>query len=473
MTFLSDKELASIANNELALEFLKAKLVQQGTDSPRTYNGAGSVVQDKSGQLLLKMYSPFESSEDGQNELARMFSSSDVEPGQLLRTQDHFAFEGVDFHGQVWTATDVWINVDVSYPAAGRLIRSQLKSIESRDERLKAQNRAGSRVYIVPGTYLLPFNKTQPDTSEPGLSACTIDLGAGGVCDIRTRGQALILAIDLQDGAPDSYPQRILEAIGLCSGSHLAPQVEIAQNEKKRIQIIRCRQNDANDHQRIVPPIPLGQPGAFEGLQEFVQLYLRRIDEPYSQLAGYVYRTLAGFHSGLENQALVLTTAIEGVTKIYFGAHSGPDREFVAQLDDARVVVENAEVGERALNLLLSCLGNAKTPRVKNVLTSLASTGRIPTTLIKTWTRLRNKSAHADELKLGYTEYQIFINDVYACLELFYRLVMLHIDFKGNMIRYSEIGWPIQKVTDFGPTISKHDVLTCEPAKSAITSQAK
>lgn len=466
MTILSDKELKKIANNEFSLEFLRAKLVQQVANNPTVYTGPGSITQTSDGKLQLKMYCLIESSEDLAKELNSLGSGNGLEPGQLIGSEHYFAFEGLDVFGQIWKATDIWESGDVSFPASGRIVRSDLRSVESRIERPATSMGIRRTVFVVPGTYKFPFTQGQPGTSEPSFSACKIDLGEGRTCEVKTHGAGLVIVINFQAADLENYSQRVLEAIGLCVGAHLVPQVEITLTEKGRIQILRRLNKDSSQQHRIMPPIPGNYPDDLAGLQDFSQRYLKQIKEPYSQLAGYWFRVLVSLHSGLENQALVLTTAIEGFLKAYFPDHGKPDEEFVKQLEEAIPKAKVLSVGTRARERILNTLGHAKAPTPSNALSSLSQAGKIPADLVKVWKALRNRSAHADELKLGASETQVFINELYACLELLYRLIMLHIGFEGRMTRYARVGWPEQNVAEFST-----EEPTCSSGKSGSPPQ--
>ncbi|WP_354687806.1 hypothetical protein [Cupriavidus necator] len=437
MTLLSDEELTNIANNQFTLEFLRAKLVQQVAKDPKTYTGSGGVSQASDGTLELKMYCPIDSG----STLIEEFGVDGMVPGQLIGPEHYFAFEGMDFSGQFWTATNVWVGADVSFPASGCIIRSKLRSIENCRERPVV---AGSsrKILVVPGIYKIPFVGAQPGTMEPGFSTCTIDLGAGRTCQIKTRAKALIIDIVLQGEDPEKYPKRVVEAIGIAVGAHLVPHAEITAAENKRVQTVHRLDEDASEYFRIMPPIPGGTPEDFPDFQTFVCAYVEHFHEPFSQLAGFWYRILVAFHSGLENQALVLSTAIEGILKASFPDEGKPDEEFLKQISQAVPKIKELTLGARARERILGALGNAKSSTPSNALYALAKAERIPQQLVSIWKGLRNKSAHADELKWSDAQTQPFIDDLYACLELFYRLIMIRIGYEGAFTQYSSHGWP-------------------------------
>ncbi|MEQ6494585.1 hypothetical protein [Pseudomonas aeruginosa] len=245
----------------------------------------------------------------------------------------------------------------------------------------------------------------------------------------------------------EAYFKRVVESIGVAVGAHLVPQAEIEVSGNERSQIVRSLNKGASEGHRLLPPIPVQHPHHFAGFQDFVRAYVNRFSEPFSQLAGFWYRILTGFDNGLENQALVLTTAIEGVLKAYFQSEGQPDEEFLRQVTDAiPKIKELNNLEPRARERILSTLGNAKNPTPSNALKSLYDLGVIPHPLVTVWKGLRNKAAHADELNFDSENIQVFVDQLYACLELFYRLVFWLVGYSGSIVEYSRCGWPEVKL---------------------------
>lgn len=465
MTMLSEKDLCSIAKNEFELQFLKARLVQQTTDNPDSYSGSGSISQSSDGTLHLKMYCLLHSSEELTKEFLRLNNAFSHEPGQLIDERDYFAFEGTDLSGQVWKTANIWLKINLSF-TGGVVVEAELRSIESRDVGPSGSSGIRRKLFIVPGSYQFPFNRGQPGTIEAGFSAATLDLGDGRTCEVKTRDGSLVVSVQFQAADSERYPECVLEALAICVGAHLVAQVEISIITSEHAQIIRRLDRNASQHYRLSPPIPVGQPDALAGVQAFIQQYLQWTKEPYSQLAGYWFRVLVAFHSGLENQALVLTTAIEGVLKAHFPELGSPDEPFLREVDDAKPVIGKLTIGTRVRGRLLNSLASAKGATPSNALKALASSGKIPEELVKVWQSLRNRSAHADELSMEPPEIQKFVNALYACIELFYRLIMLKTGFDGIMTRYGKVGWPHQPVTGFGAVAAASPPLPSAAAPS-------
>lgn len=442
MTILTDSDFSKIASNQFGLDFVRAKLTQQGSDAPRLYEGPGSLTQDERGALQLKLYCGASGDQDLAAEMVADFNRQDLTPGQLLGQDYYYLFEGVDLYGRIWSANNVAINVTTGMSSGGQIVRAKrLRRIKNCSE--SAFGGSDRIVMVVPGTFRVPFTGSQPQ--EAGFSICNIDLG-GSTAVLKTKAGTLVVEVALTGQDLLLFPQRVLEAVGVAIGARLRPQVEVTLAGGERTQVIRSLEDEAHRSHRLQSPMPTRGPGDFSDFQALVVNFLAAFDKPYDQLAGYWFRALSAFSDSLENQALVLTTAIEGVLKTYFSEDTKPDAEYVAQISAAKPLVKALPLGVRARERLLGSLGNAKDPTATNALHALEKNQRIPEGLREVWKELRNKMSHADELQWDDAKTQLFINDLYGCLELFYRLLMLHIGYEGRLICYSKVGWPTEQV---------------------------
>lgn len=450
MTMLTPAELSKIADKDFTLEFLRAKLVQQGSAQPRVYEGPGSIFQDPSGALRLTLYCLVECPKELADEFFAELNGQALTPGQLVGPDYYYSFEGIDLTGQTWTASDVAIEVHTGISAGGRIVHSKrLRQIQSKVA--SAYGGVGRATLIIPGSFRVPFTRGQPDTAEVGFSACTLQLGAATTASLKTKDGALVVDLMLTNEDPTAYVQRVLEALGIAIGALLRPQVEAILVSGEQRLVIRSLDDSASHSHRLLSPVQTGSPSGFDDFQAFVVKFIAAFDKPYEQFADYWFRVLSVFGNTLENQALVLTTATEGVLKAYFPEEIKPDAKYVQELADAKPQIEAKAlaIGERARKRLLSSLENAKFPTASNALRALETHGRIPKKLRSVWNDLRNKTSHADELQWDDAKSQRFINDLYSCLELFYRLLMLHIGYEGRLICFSKVGWPDESVNAF------------------------
>lgn len=456
MTVLTDSELLKITRNNFTLDFVRAKLVQQTSAQPNVYKGSGSIYQDTNGKLRLKLYCCVEDSSEILSEFMSDFNGRDYTPGKIVGPDGYYSFEGVDLNGGVWTASDVAIDMHNSVPAGGRVVyATRLRQIQS--QRGVTHREKRSATLFVPGKFRVPFTHGQSGTVEKGLSSCTLEFGSTETVCLKTKDGALVVDLATTDQDVDNYTQRILEALGIAVGERLRPQVEIVLAGDQCRQIVRSIDDEASRHHRLVTPMPTNSPNGFSDFQEFINRYLSSFNNPYDQFAGYWARVLFSSGGGLENQALVLTTAIEGVLKSYFSIDMAPDAGYVDEIARAKPLVQELDIGERARQRLLNSLGGATTPTASNALRALENHQRIPPNLHSIWRSLRNKMSHADELQWDDTKRQLFVDDLYGCLELFYRLLMLHIDYQGHLTSFSKTGWPIEPVAAFRDEVAQAD----------------
>jgi hypothetical protein len=208
-----------------------------------------------------------------------------------------------------------------------------------------------------------------------------------------------------------------------------------------RRQVIHSRRKSA-EHYRLQSPVPVTWPDDAKNIEALVQAFLKTEKQPLSPIVGYWYRVLGAWDGDLENRALVLTTAIEGVVKTHFSDLGIPDEEFLTQVAKAIPELEKLQIGDRARARAVASLKGAQSQSVKGALHALSSNGVFEKALVSTWTRTRNKAAHADELRFTEHEIQRLIDELYGCLELFYSLFLHRIGYAGAIIHFSKTGWP-------------------------------
>jgi hypothetical protein len=243
----------------------------------------------------------------------------------------------------------------------------------------------------------------------------------------------------------DQYAGLLLEALSIGTGSYIYPLLQVTSEKGERVTCIYSRINGV-DADKLLNPFPAVQPHEAENLNVFVNKYIKIVNEPYSPLFGYWFRILGEASGELENRALVITTAIEGMIKEYYSSKGLPDYEFLMQVEAAIPIVKSMSIGKRVLERILSTLGNAKSASPKNALYQISQRGLFSEDLINLWKKLRNRSAHADQLRKNDEELQEYLDEVHGCLELFYVLLLSHVGYQGQYYEYSKKGWPVSAI---------------------------
>jgi hypothetical protein len=147
----------------------------------------------------------------------------------------------------------------------------------------------------------------------------------------------------------------------------------------------------------------------------------------------------------------VLSVALEGLISKSVLDPADVDPEFVRQVDEAKPILKKIEIGERAMECVLSSLGNARRPRVQDALRRLVAKGVIGEVHTQAWKALRHAAAHGvmlvedDDMLL-----QEHLDRYHVCLDLLYRLVFLLIGYTGKHVDYSTRDWPTRTLLTEG-----------------------
>jgi hypothetical protein len=441
---LDKKEIESLLNSSWVMDFANITLTRKNDKDTSVYSGPGSISQSNDGLLELKMYHVYESQEEMNHEMKGAFRGNELTAGKIIEEHYYYSLEAIDISGKKWETDNVWPSGHMRFPSAGRVIEASLDRVTNTSVRREQEDLSKTYASLfIPGIYELPCNELEKTESSSSSSIYSLDL-ASGDCKIKKRDQHLEISTNISQGLdPELFSSLLLEALSVGIGSYMRPLVKIVTHQKNRTTTIYSRQAEKNG-KTIPPPIPTNRVRGPHALSQFVNKYLATFTEPYSPIFGYWFRIVSQSTGELENKALVFTTSIEGVLKEYYSKYGLPDGEFLKEVSSATKLITDLDIiGARAKSRLLSTLGNAKASTPKNALYALANKKLIPDELIEIWVELRNKSAHADELKQNKAELQEFLDQTFGCLELFYLLLMIHIGYVGDFIQYSKEDWPI------------------------------
>jgi hypothetical protein len=437
MSLVAVNDYQQLLANEFRLEFFNGTLSQLKESNPTNYSGPGCITQDKSGKLRLKLYHSY--SNDEQLALEGLeFFNNDHPFGKIIADEHYFSFEATDMQGLIWRAEKIWLEGDMSFPAGGRIVEANIHSLETVQPHTEQSKRLSASGYaVVPGTYHLPSLQIDWNALGEKFQKCELKLH-GQTCRVQRYEKRLEISFDIPDLVhAKEYSKRLLQAIGFAIGAFFHPVLEGITDKTNRSQVLRSRRNDL-EIARIFPPVPRTWPHHVKHIESLVSAFLMKEPKPFPKFLGYWYRTLISTNGDPENQALVLSTSIEGVIKHYFEVHLNADKEYVDQVDAAIPKIRTLEIGARAKDSAIKSLLGSRGRGTKNGLHALAKTGVITETLVERWQHLRNKSAHAEGLQISAAELQKFLDEIHACLELFYRLILSHLDYTDQYVRYSE-----------------------------------
>lgn len=445
--------LAAVAAGEFSLDLFQVSLTEQTDDSPVSYLGTGTLRQDSKGQLSFKMLVELKQDEFEQ-EISRL-NNPRLTQGQIIDKRQYFRLQGRSIDGSLWVAQDLWVQPNLNLGNRLCTVEAKVRSIETRTSFKTSEGRSRCVNYI-PGNCRLPFSEVIRDGAT-GFNHLRFPLSADAECIATKLPNYLRVEVQCPKGsdltASRALAETVLEALGICAGAHLSAQIESTIAGGEMIETLWERSAASSELHRLEAPLSMDFPDDLSDLVSFVKGFLRHSDKPYGKLGQFWYRVLQANRSGPENQALVLTTSIEGLLKGFFEDVMRPDEEFLRQLAQAKAMVKKADIGDRAKGQLSTSIGMGQKGSPGNALRSLADDKRIPGNLAQAWLDLRPKLAHAASMGASVPEMQGLIDLNYACLELFYRLTMLVIGYRGRVRRFGTFNWPVEPAFRFAESL--------------------
>lgn len=435
---LNKEKLESLISNKFIIDCIQIKLTQQKEDDPIVYQGSGSIFQLEDGNFHLKLYHNI-------SDLSKeaMFNQKETIPGKIISKEHYFSMEALDMSGDIWVSHDISVSRGLTLPAAGMVINTKIDTISTKQDRANGISNNSSKLYIVlPGKYHIPCNCLENlPSGGSSLNTCRIDILGINLEIIDRKNYITIRANDPSGNMNDSFKEKLIEALNIVFGK-ITPVLYkfFSFGETSTLVLSSIPTNILN--QRNIPNfIKHGTRDDVPHFKEFVEKYIVSFTTENEMFFGYWHKINRAWQGSIENAALSLCTAIEGITKEYYSNYGLPDDEIVQEADKAKSIIENAEIGQRIKERLLSSIAQIKKPNPRNVLYKLVHENKLKKEFVECWKSLRNKSAHADNLKEGAVESQKYLNEVFTCLNLFNVLLLLKIGFNGTYQDLSNEGW--------------------------------
>ncbi len=426
-------------SNTFEIDCIDICLTQKIEKEPIVYTGPGTIYQDEHGVLQLKLYSKIN---DTKKELSHLFKYR--APGKIIADDNYFTLKAIDMSGKEWLADNIWVSANVSFPASGQVIKSTLREIETIEDESTAEK--NYLLIIVPGKHEIPCNEKE-DLPNGGcrfnrsvFSANNIDF------EFKKLDNCLIIdARSASDCLKEGTYVKILEALSIIRGLIIHPVV--VKNTQQDHAVLKIK-SATNPYSNNKFPIPFkhSTPTDLQSFSCFFEKYMAAIDSSFSDLFGFWHKVNRAWQVNIKDSSLALGVAIEGITRTYFGKCGLPDKEITQQANEAKQKLNDIDIGKRIKDRLLNSIGDLlQNTSPRGALYQMAQDGLLSEEMVAEWKKLRNKSVHPDNLNEDPRALQKYIDQIYTCIALFYRLLFIIIKYDGNYIDYSENGWPKKK----------------------------
>lgn len=262
--------------------------------------------------------------------------------------------------------------------------------------------------------------------------------------EVRQEGEHTILSLQLPHGElTPATPSRLHEALQFVLGRQLS------------VMVIETTAGGQQTTRLISPPTDRGEgrmnpPLEFCGFDEgghiwrmFV-LYFRHVHsnpEPgWHPISRHVGSAIESTAASLEAEILALAVAVEGLVGACFPTLAPVSPDFLAELDAVNTALATVQMTNQTKKRVSGTIDQMRKPRNSDLLRVFVANNRLPNGLIKSWSSLRNSSAHGGGD--GGREVERTSRLRSEVLSLLYSIVFAAINYTGPRTEYSLPGWP-------------------------------
>lgn len=439
---LNDTELASVLAHHWAIDCLRMTLRQQGTNALK-YSGPGSVRHGSEGTLEYVLYDTTAATPD--------FMSAGGRVGEWLRPEDFFVLSATDQWGREWTAE--WVSADTSSTAdePGAVVYGVIRELRCsfpRDSKHSATLLYGRLLVGIPVNA-----QTETRVSEAGRESNSLALdvwrspSAVGEIVLKRNGDVLRARLERPEAAlPPDITIRLEEALSFVLGQHVKWEVEQTLSGGV-FQILLRSGVEAQRKPRLRPPIEAKAIDANPDralLLDRILAFLASTAPPdgeYHPLAQVLLRVLRSSGSEIEDEALVLSTAVESVIQAHFGSLLKPTSLLVEAIDSALAHIDQwvgpSDIRERAKG----AVRRIKEANASEALKKLEGSGVLRVGQTQRWRELRNPIAHGARSP---RDIEAFVARCDVVHDLLTRLVLQLVGFNGLYTNHTIKGWPLE-----------------------------
>ena len=426
-----------IENKALDINCISMTLIQCNEECSMVFTGTGFIKQNSEGILSFRLLYDGRQEESIQTKLA--FRNS-LSAGSIIPEEHFFDLEATDIHGNKWYSEKIYLNVDINVSHNTGVISSDLDSL--RLEKPAKEKEDASFSIACLGDYRIPYSVMRP-YGNGGSRLCETNIELDGVSvNVVNEDKVLYISVSSCDVSRQKcFETSIIQSLGILLGKRLPVLYVVRdQNGKKETEIksdIYIRDGT------LESPIHIYHPVRKFDFDSFLQSYCKKyIAGEIDSLYGFWYKLFNVSNSVLEASTLSCGVAIEGIIRSYYEDRFPVTSAELEAISEAKSPLKKLEINQEVKSKLQSSLGNFKTKSPKRVMFEICEEIGVADTLVKDWSEMRNKSAHASDVDLNKSEFEVALLRYKRCLYFFYRLMFDIIEYRGKCIDYSADNLP-------------------------------
>ena len=450
----------SLFDKSLSINCPQITVKQLVSNSPKVYQGSGSITRTSTGQLKLEFSYPddntwssfSESIEEYGEKVGETTEISDKSAGvgKIVPETKYFSLTATDSQGREWTSERFLIS-DIKFQNNQVTLVAQLYEISHTTQLLSNENASLclqlSEVINIPLNCVMQTEeKLQPFLYFAGFSAC----GYQFIINHEDNGTLIEVNSDCNK-LPNSIETRICEALQFVLGDLVAwSTLELNQSNQRTIRIQSSFNRDKRDKKtKVLPPLRFEKLDSDEDIWKLYEKYLHHIltypKKEFHPISGWIRRIIEARETTFEAEILTLSVAVEGLLEIepfkenMMNSNSINIESQVSLLQEKIKELNLEESFRKRLNGWLVNIKYINSVSTSDKLIHLVKKGLIEKKLVKSWKDIRNGAAHGYVVERNkFERYFKLCNQVTI---LFNHLIFLIIGYTGKYTDYSEDGW--------------------------------
>ncbi len=392
----------------------------------------------------------------GDNFAFKIFPSEVSGKGNIIVAMEKFSTDkdgyssliGIDEYGAKWCFKTTGFGFSLPGSAEGRIsINGTFNILESKSEFKNESDKQFINMYFY-DKYKFPYNKVEKLEVKKDVELVTqmwenvVDCQFKNLTIRSSKFDNFIILSFEKKIFENNFEYRILEGLQFITGRQLQPILITKYIEGNYVNKIFSKSNEKIDY-HIEPPLQFYYPPSkendnswnlFYNFLEFISDFKGKF---YSPLGSEINGLIGAGASFFETKLLVLGVRIEGLLNLLFPNLALPNDSSLKALTDLEQQVSNMQLIDSIKERVVSSIASMKFPRAKDKLLELKKIGVINKIQYDSWSKMRNKSAHAvredDDLW-----FEKSMNCYYNVLEMMYRLIFHAIGYNGLYTSYSD-----------------------------------
>lgn len=424
--------------------------------SPLVVKGPGEIWQNSEGILQFKIFT-----DQAGYRCLQDYRARPGIVGQLIPDEDFFTLEAREYGMAEWTARRIIPSYRGGFDEG--MACGYLRELVRTQETTPNSEQAFVLLRLK-GKILFPYNsESQAEVRvggqlrrvESALNTTVIEDGDYRFELFHEQEHTAISLLLPSGDLTDATPSRIREALQFVLGRELAVMVvETSTGD----QCISRLTSPAKALGIMPPPLEFGQFAEDDQVWHLFTTYFRHIHSRaglgWHPISRHIESAVASTASSRDAEVLALAVAVEGLVGECFPKLAPASAEFLPELDKIEAALAAVEVSAQTRNRMQGTIGQLRKPRNSDLLCAFIKHNHLPGGLLKSWSSLRNTSAHGGGL--GDRDIETVLRLRNEVRSLLYSIVFAAINYNGSRTDYSLPGfpicaWPIQPTPEPSP----------------------